>query len=177
MTTTPAPVRPNPQTRLCLVAGLAVLVSACAGPRTVAKTDWLPDSSGWTVRDVDETDPPRWVLYERQAELVDVKELRIVGGLDAKPDAVARALRNRLFDDALLPEGVHRNIVRRSESEIEYYGFNAMPFPFDDREVNERYSFHFDPGTGSIRSTSRALTPASPTNRGSFVSPSSKTGL
>ncbi len=145
---TARPTLQTPPRYSLLAAGCALLASACAGPGTISKTDWLPDFTGWHVRDVDDHVPMRWVLYQRDAAMADVKELRIVGVVEAEPAAVARALRQRLLDDTTLPEGAERRLLRESESEVEFYGFNALPFPFDDREVNERLRFAHDASTG-----------------------------
>lgn len=132
-----------------LAAGLLCLTSACAGPRALPPLQWLPPSDGWAVRDVDERQPPRWVVYERDALVADVKEFRIVGLVDAKPEVVARALRYRLLDEQYLPEGMQQwEILRESETEVDIYGRTGMPFPFNDREVTERLRFTHDARTG-----------------------------
>jgi hypothetical protein len=131
--------------------GLALLISACAGPRAITGADWLPAADGWTVRDVDDDTPLRWVIYERPAWGADVKEFRIVGLIDGEPEAVAQALRRRLLDDDNLPDGTDRTLVRQSTSEVVFHGYTSLPFPFDDREVTERIRFRDDPRTGVFR--------------------------
>lgn len=151
---------------LLLVTCSVLLFSACASPPAVPKADWLTDSVGWEVRDVDASEAPRWVLYERDASVANVKELRIVGVVDAQPEAVARELRHRLLDDTTLPKGVKRTLLRQSQTEVEYYGFNAMPFPFEDREVYERLRFTHDAGTGVHTVNVRNFEPGDPAKPG-----------
>ena len=91
---------------LLWIAGFVMLLGACAAPSAPA-LDWLPDDGGWVVRDVDDGEPPGWVLYERDAAEADVKELRIVGIIDAEPERAAQALRERLVDERS-DTGVHR---------------------------------------------------------------------
>ncbi|MEN0067691.1 MAG: hypothetical protein AAGA48_36520 [Myxococcota bacterium] len=132
------------------VAGLALLLSACAA-HTAPQLDWLPDATGWTVRDVDESEPPTWVAYHREAPEADVKEIRVVGPVDTTPDVTMAALRHRLLDEAYVPDGLELEILFESEDEVVTYGLARMPWPFRDREVTERMVFSHDPETGEFR--------------------------
>lgn len=149
------------------IAGLALgVLSACAATRAAPQTTWLPDDTGWEVRDADTEEPPGWVRYERDAVAADVKEFRIVGTVDAEPEAVARALRHRLLDDAYLDDGLERTILRQTEDEVVMYGRTAVPFPFDDREVTERISFSHDPDTGVYTVLGENIEPGEPAPEG-----------
>ncbi len=168
-------VRPRPESEIrrmknaaeiTLGAVFGLLVSACAGPRAVIQTDWLPPAKGWDVRDVDDNEPMRWVVYQRDALAADVKEIRIVGVVDAEPPAVAEALRKRLLDDTLLPDNVQRTLLKETRAEIEFYGLSSLPFPFDDREVNELLTFSHDASTGIHTIDVRNIDPDTPEKPG-----------
>lgn len=107
-----------------------------------------------------------WVLYERAARRANVKEFRVVGVVDAKPEAAARALRRRLLDEQYVPDGLHRRVLKESESEVVLYGRTSLPFPFRDREATERYRFTHDPDTGVFRVDARAIDPGGTPPRG-----------
>lgn len=148
------------------VVAFTLFVSACARPDSGLQPVWLPDSTGWVLRDFDDTDPAQWLLYERAARQANVKEFRIVGVVDAEPEAVARALRVRLLDEQYVPKGLHRRILKESESEVVLYGRTSLPFPFRDREATERYRFMHDPDTRVFRVDARAIDPGGTPPRG-----------
>ncbi|MEM6930135.1 MAG: hypothetical protein AAF602_24560, partial [Myxococcota bacterium] len=95
---------------------LPLLLVGCA-VHAAPQTSWLPDATGWTVRDADDGEPPRWVAYERDAQAAPVKEIRVVGVVDATPAATMRALRTRLLDPQYVPEGLDWRILEQSETE------------------------------------------------------------
>ena len=151
--THPQCVAPSPRRLLLLrlVASGLLTFSACAGPLVVPPTDWLPANDGWTVRAIDESEALRWVLYERDAPEADVKVIRLVGVVEAEPAVVADTLRQRLLDDDHLPDGMKRRVLRATTDEVVIYARTTMPFPFDDREVTERFRFRGLPRTGAYR--------------------------
>lgn len=126
---------------LAWTLSLTMLLSACAGAQAPHGTTWLPSSAGWSVVDVDEAEPPSWVIYERGALVAHVKEFRIVGLINADAELANRALRFRLVDEQYIPKGLMRRTIKESESEVVFYGLISVPFPFQDREVTERYRF------------------------------------
>jgi hypothetical protein len=143
-----------------LFLGLALSLG-CAASKPVVQTSWLPEASGWVLRDAESAEALDWVVYERDALVADVKEFRIVGVIDAPPERVAQALRHRLLDDAYIPAGVEREILSTSETEILLYGRMAAPFPRKDREATERITFSHDPETGVFRVESKEVDPGS----------------
>jgi hypothetical protein len=139
--------------------GLTLLLGACAGPKAPPQSAWLPDATGWVLRDVDDAGPPQWALYERDALVADVKEFRIVGVVDAEPEVAMRALRHRLVDEQYVPDSLQRRILKESETEVVFYGLTPLPFPFRDREATERLHFTHDLDTGVYRVDARLVDP------------------
>ena len=152
--------------RVLWIGVFTLLLSACAGPKAPTQAAWVPDATGWTLRDVDHADPPLWVLYERDALEADVKEFRIVGVVDAEPDVAMRALRYRLLDEQYIPEGLQRRILEESASTVVLYGRTPLPFPFRDREATEHLSFTHDPDAGVFRVDAKAIDPGGEPPRG-----------
>ncbi|MFT5584753.1 MAG: hypothetical protein ACI9VR_002339 [Cognaticolwellia sp.] len=144
---------------LLLLASFTILLGSCAASKPGVQPSWLPDSTGWEIRKVHAGEPLDWVIYERDALVADVKEFRIVGVVDAPPKDVVRALRFRLLDDQYIPEGVQREILTESKTEIVIYGLMSLPFPLNDREATERTTFSHDPVTGVFRVDIREVDP------------------
>ena len=88
-----------------LGAALLLTLTACAGSPVAPRTDGLPTEAGWSIRKVDDAEPPRWVLFDREAREANVKAIRLVGVVDGRPEVIAHTFRARLLDDANLPEG------------------------------------------------------------------------
>ncbi len=110
---------------LLWVVGFALSVSACAQPKSPTQIAWLPDATGWNLRDFDDTEPPQWVLCERDALIADVKEFRIVGVVDAEPEVAVGALRYRLLDEQYVPEGLQRRTLKESELSVSQDAVNV----------------------------------------------------
>lgn len=141
--------RPARRTALASLALVAV-VSGCAG-QTAPNVEWLPDAEGWSVRDVEEAESITWVAYDRDAPGAKVKEIRVVGLVDAEPEVAMQALRHRLTAEEYADEGVEVEVLERSEDEIVTHGVADLPWPLRDREVTERTRFSHDPHTGVFR--------------------------
>jgi|GEM_PF-4520757 len=139
--------------------GLAIALGGCGGPKAPPSASWMPDSSGWVFREAEASDSPRWVLYERDALVADVKEFRIVGVLDAEPAVAMEALRYRLLAEEYVPDMLQRRILTNTESEVEVYGLVELPFPMRDREATERMEFTHDPTTGVFRVDATLIDP------------------
>ncbi|MBX2804260.1 MAG: hypothetical protein KTR31_41750 [Myxococcales bacterium] len=137
----------GPSPALLSLASLALL-GGCAGHHVEPQLDWLPDSTGWEVRDVDEAEPPTWVAYDRDAPGASVKEIRVAGLVEAPPEVTLEALRFRMLDESYEIEGFELQVLYESEEEVVTYGLASMPWPFRDREVYERMRFTHDPETG-----------------------------
>lgn len=127
-------------------AALALLLGGCAHDHPEPALDWLPDATGWTVRDVDPDESPTWVSYERDARVANVKEIRVVGLVDAEPQVTMQALRHRLLGQEYVPEGVTLEVLHESEDEVLTYGLSSLPWPFRDREATEQMLFTEDAG-------------------------------
>lgn len=95
-----------------------------------------------------------------------MKEFRLVGVVDADPEDAAGALRYRLLDEQYVPDGLHRQVLKESESEVVLYGRTSLPFPFRDREATERYRFTHDAQTRVFRVDARAIDPGGKPPRG-----------
>ena len=154
-----------------LFALCTLLFGACVRPTAPTQSEWLPDATGWELVDVDDTQPPQWVLYERNALVADVKEFRIVGLIDAEPELAMRALRFRLLDDQYIPDGLQRDILHESASEVVIYGRTPLPFPFHDREATERLVFSHDEDTGVFRVDAGLIDPGDEPPKGVVRAP------
>jgi len=130
---------------------LTILLSGCASKVSAPQLDWLPDATGWTLREVDESEAPTWLAYDRDAPDVNVKEIRVAGLVDAAPQVTIDALRHRLLDEAYVPDGLEVEILSNLEEEVLTYGLASLPWPLRDREVTERMVFTHDPMTGVFR--------------------------
>lgn len=162
---------PSPRARHDLrgrfaVGVLFLTLAACAGSPVVPKTDWLPAEAGWSVRKVDDAKPPRWALFDREVPEAKVKAIRLVGVVVGPPELIALTFRERLLDDANLPEGTQRKILRQEEDEIDIYSTSDIPFPFRDREVTERFHFSSDAQKGHHRIEVRSIDPGVPPAEG-----------
>lgn len=135
----------------CLLISLSIFTVSCASGRDEIKADWLPQEPGWDVRDWDENDPPDWVVYERDALIADVKELRFVALIDAPPNIAIAALWKRISDEARSNDDAERTVLSESDTEITVYGLASVPFPFNDREVTERIQLTHNESTGVFR--------------------------
>lgn len=128
---------------------------------------WAPqENEGGQAQEVEAADEPTWVLYERDSELADVKEFRIVGLTDAAPPVAMDAVRERLLDPQYLPNGLEREILLETEDEIIVYGLMPAPFPVRDREATEQMLFSSDPETGVYRMDGREIDTDEPSPRG-----------
>jgi hypothetical protein len=150
---------------------VVVMWMGCAPPKVPPGVDWLPPSPGWQVRDVDEDEAPLWVLYERDALLADVKEIRLVGLVDSVPEVAMAALRFRLLDDQYVPDGLERTILSSSDDEVVIYGRTSLPFPFRDREATERWRFRMDPDDGVYEVVAETIDPGGEPLRGVVRTP------
>jgi hypothetical protein len=130
---------------------LGLLLCGCGARHLGTSPPWVPDAEGWEVREVDPGEPLSWVIYARDSPVADVKEFRIVGLVDAEPEVAMGAVRRRILDEQYQPEGLQRQILVSSESEIVVYGLFPLPFPIRDREATERMVFSHDPSTGEHR--------------------------
>jgi hypothetical protein len=148
---------------LPVLAALALLGPAgCATTRAAPEVAWLPEATGWSVRDADPDRPLAWVMYERKAPDADVKELRIVGPVAATPTVVAQAVRRRLEELLEAPSDMERTILRRDDDELVVHGQMSLPFPFDDRAATERTRFLHDPATGVFKVIIEGIDEATP---------------
>ncbi|MFT5681112.1 MAG: hypothetical protein ACI8RZ_002018 [Myxococcota bacterium] len=157
-------------------ASVALLFCSCASRRPVESSPvWAPTAAaGWEVRDIDTSESPSWVVYERDAHVADVKAFRLVGIVDAEPDVVMRAVRERLLDARYMPKGLQWQVLQSSESEIVVYGLMPAPFPMRDREATEHMVFSHDPSTGVHRMDSREVDTEEPVPRGALRIPVSR---
>jgi hypothetical protein len=135
----------------CLLISLSIFMVSCASGRGEIKADWLLQEPGWDVRDWDDNDQPDWVIYERDALIADVKELRIVALIDAPPSVAVEALWNRISDEARSNDDAEITVISESDTEITFYALASMPFPFNDREVTERIQLTHNVSTGVFR--------------------------
>ena len=148
------------------VGSVAVLLSGCAR-NLESLPDWAPGAEdGWEIREVEREDVPSWVLYERDSSLADVKEFRIIGTVDAQPQVVMDAARERLLDDQYLPEGLEREILVETDEEIIFYGLMPTPLTMRDREVTEHLVFSDDPVSGVYRMDGREIDSDVPSAQG-----------
>jgi len=161
--------------RTLWAAGFVLLLCSCASRKPVQGSPvWAPAAAGWEVRDVDASESPSWVVYERDADVADVKALRLVGIVDAEPDVAIRAVRERLLDAQYLPKGLQWQVLQSSESEIIVYGLMPAPFPMRDREATEQMVFSHEPSTGVHRMDSRELDTDEEVPRGALRIPVSR---
>lgn len=135
-----------------LKAAAAVMFLGGCTRNLQALPEWAPThEDGWELHQVENEDPPSWALYERDSALADVKEFRIIGTVQAQPQVVMEATRERLLDDTYLPDGLERDVLVETEEEIIFYGLMPTPLTMRDREVTERLVFSTDPATGVYR--------------------------
>lgn len=132
-------------------AAVALLLGGCAHRHAEPTLDWLPDATGWTVRDVDPDESPTWVAYDRDAHGADVKEIRIVGLVDAAPQVTMKALRHRLVAQEYMPKGMTSEVLQASDDELLTYSLAPLPWPFRDRDVTERMVFTDNADAGVFR--------------------------
>lgn len=148
------------------VAAVVLLLGGCA--RNVhSLPEWAPsDGDGWEVRQVENEEAPSWVLYERDSVLADVKEFRIIGTVEAQPQVVMEATRERLLDDQYLPKGLEREVLVETDEEVIFYGLMSTPGTMRDREVTERILFSVDASTGVYRMDGQEIDADVPSARG-----------
>lgn len=152
--------------RSFVFAAIATCLVGCATTRAPTDLHWLPPQPGWAVTDADEAEPATWVALDREAPGTRVKEIRVVGLVNADPETTMRALRHRLLAPEYVPEQMDVEILEESDREVLTYGLARMPWPMKDREVTERMRFSHDAKTGVFRVDVNSVDPQRETEQG-----------
>lgn len=110
--------------RLLLVCLLAL------APATALAGDWTQESS----------EKGRAYAYELSSQQGEqgLVRYRVLGSVDATPDALVRAVRVIAADPSRAPEGQIRRLISQSADEFVVHTRIDLPLPFGDRDIVTR---------------------------------------
>ena len=128
-----------------------VILLGCAHRAQGPSAGWLPNADGWRLRAVEDGPEPSWFAYDRDAPEAKVKEIRVVGRVDAEPSVTMQALRHRLLAEEFHPDGYELEVLEDMGAQVVTKGVGALPWPFKDRVATERMRFSTDAETGVMR--------------------------
>lgn len=135
-----------------LLLFVTVPLSACRAAGATLVTEEAPPwatahnvaARGWTLEDHDTDEDTGWLVYGRDDPETGLRVFRIVGPVNARPQATAAALRTRLTDTSLVEPGQTRTVLATTEDSVLIHTHASMPLFFNERETTERYTFEHD---------------------------------